>query len=119
VYYRIASSPLDFNSAPGIKLVSRSGATLTGSPYIVWSSQGGSHGTLAFRSGSSTGIFINRKLGAVGYWISVPTPEFRAYSRSLMVLAGAPSHLLLAGAGPISGYSKDVVKVSVMDLSTF
>lgn len=115
VFYRIASSPLNFNSAAGTRLKATNGATLTSSPYIVWSSQGGSAGTLVVSGGNKATVFISRDNAAT--WTEVNTPAGKSYSRSLRILAGQPDHLLISEAGSIPG-PRNSVKVSVMNLNT-
>jgi hypothetical protein len=109
-YYRISSSPLTFNSAPG-QLLSVNGVSPTSSPFIVWSSAGGVNGTLAVSAMSSTQIFINTKLGAAGSWVAYNTPQSGAYSRSLRVMDD-PNHLLIMSAGYLN--ANNWVTLSVM-----
>ncbi|KAG9228269.1 Sialidase [Amylocarpus encephaloides] len=101
VYYRISSSPLTFNSAPGV-LLSASGTVPTSSPYVVWSLAGGLNGTIAVSASSHTQIFVNTKLGAAGSWVMYSTPQSGAYSRHMRVMDD-PNYLLIMSAGYLGG----------------
>lgn len=128
VYYRIGPDPTALASVPDTALVSSDGVVLKSSPYVTWSSYGGSNGTLVVNSYSNGQVFVNRDLGDAGSWRTVETTQPQAYSRSLLVLQDA-RQVLICGAGmlppepesfgstaPNSLGSK--VSVSVLDLSS-
>ncbi|PWY75515.1 neuraminidase [Aspergillus heteromorphus CBS 117.55] len=116
VYFRIASNPEDIASAPGQRLVVSDGTEPTSSPYVVWSAQGGEHGTIIVSCGSYSSVFVNTELGD-GEWTEVATPESASYSRSLRVLSEADGdYLVLAGGGPLGGDSNQVT-ASLVDLT--
>ncbi|KAF9888158.1 hypothetical protein FE257_009153 [Aspergillus nanangensis] len=118
IYYRIASDPEDFLSAPHQKLVVSTGAQPTSSPYVVWTPYGGRHGTIIVGSGTQSSVFINRNLGR-GEWAEIPTPEGHSYTRALRVLQeGGGRYLLVHGAGVLLG-SNNKVTASLVDLAEF
>ena len=114
VYYRIASSPLEFNSSIGYPVVA--GATHpTLSPYIVWSAAGGENGTIMVSCGTLSEVFVNKGLGAVDQWTMVVTPQPAAYSRHLRVMPQR-NNLLIMGAGHLPPSTTNNVSLSVIDV---
>ena len=97
VYYRIAPDPTAFASVPDTPLVAADGTVLKSSPYVTWSSYGGSSGTLVVNSYSQGQIFVNQELGDKGSWKTVETAQPQAYSRSLLVLPDGKSVLICGG----------------------
>lgn len=113
VHFRLASNPLEFNSAPNFALVSQDGTIPNGSPYVVWTPAGGVNGTIVVSSGSRSEVFINRGLADPGTpWIKVSTPSPIQYTRSLLVMAD-PRYILIVGGGRLSGANNTVTAVSV------
>ena len=97
VYYRIGPDPTALASVPDTPLVAADGTALKSSPYVTWSSYGGSSGTLVVSAYSNGQIFINQELGEKGSWKAVETDQPQAYSRSLMVLPDEKSVLVCGG----------------------
>jgi hypothetical protein len=112
VYYRISSSPLTFNSAPG-QILNAGGTVPTSSPYVVWSPSGGVNGTIAVSANSSPEIFVNTKLGDPNSWVMYNTPQWGSYSRELRVMDN-PDYLLIVSAGYLG--TNNYVTDSVMKL---
>lgn len=115
VYYRVAASPLEFNSTPGHAIVAKDGTAPIGSPYIVWSSEGGKDGTIIVSDGSHSEIFVNRALGADNQWEKYSTPQPVAYTRHLRVFREDPNRLLIMGAGHLPPSTTNNVSLSVVD----
>ncbi|KAJ3048468.1 hypothetical protein HK097_010504, partial [Rhizophlyctis rosea] len=119
VYYRIASSPLEFQKAVGHKIVIQNNPTTkpNASPYVVWTPAGGKDGTIIVSDADHSSVFTNRHLGAVDKWEEHSTPQTDAYSRALHILKDYPDHLLIIGGGsyntpkPLSVSSIDVNKL--------
>ncbi|KAF3763310.1 family 93 glycoside hydrolase [Cryphonectria parasitica EP155] len=112
VYYRISDSPLTFDSATDNKLTAN-GVTPVSSPYVVWSSSGGTNGTIVVSADSNTQIFISTALGDPDSWVEYDTPQSGAYSRHLRVMDD-PDYLLIMSAGYLD--SDNWVTLSVMEL---
>lgn len=115
-YYRIADSPLEFNNAVGLPIISQDGTQPQSSPYNVWTPVGGPDGTIMVSTGTFSEIFVNRKLGDVDAWVKVATPESTSYSRSLRVLGAQKDSLLLIGGGVLPPATDNSVTISVMNL---
>lgn len=114
-YYRIADSPLEFNSAIGLPIISQDGTQPQSSPYNVWTPLGGRNGTIMASTGTVSEIFVNEELGEVGAWKKVATPESVSYSRSLRVIDGGRK-LLILGGGVLPPTTNNSITVSLMDL---
>ncbi|QDS75565.1 hypothetical protein FKW77_005899 [Venturia effusa] len=113
VHFRLASDPLDFNSAPDHALLSQDGTQPNGSPYVVWTPAGGMNGTIVVSCGSLSEVFINRGLASPGTpWIKVATPAPVQYTRSLLVMAD-PRFILIVGGGRLSGANNTVTAASI------
>ncbi|KAL9116024.1 MAG: hypothetical protein Q9227_000392 [Pyrenula ochraceoflavens] len=116
VYYRLSDSPLTFNSAEGLPLITTDGFQPTSSPYLTWSSVGNAeNGTIAVSCGTSSDIFVNQALAAEDAWVRVSTPEKVSYTRHLRVLPGEEM-LLIIGGGPLPPSANNSVTDSVIDL---
>ena len=116
VYYRMADSPLEFNSATGYPVKAPNATQPTSSPYITWSPIGGKNGTIVVSSGSLTTLFVNQALGDVNSWKQISSPASVSYTRHLRVLKEDPNLLLIAGGGFLPPATNNSVQVSVMDL---
>ncbi|KFY25126.1 hypothetical protein V491_01891 [Pseudogymnoascus sp. VKM F-3775] len=112
IYYRISSSPLTFDSAPG-QILNAGGVVPTSSPYVVWSPSGGSNGSIIVSANSHAEIFVNTNLGDADSWVMYSTSQSRAYTRHLRVMDD-PDYLLIMSAGFLNG--DNYVTDSVMKL---
>jgi hypothetical protein len=59
VYYRIADSPLEFDSAEGIPIVINNKFAPNASPYVVWSPVGGPNGTIVVSDADYSVVYTN------------------------------------------------------------
>lgn len=115
-YYRLSTDPLAFNSATGYRITATDGTVPTSSPYVVWTSAGGTNGTIIVSANSNSEVFVNTALAAPGSaWRKIATPQARSYTRSLQVLPD-PNLILLAGGGTLGG-STNKVSASVMNIT--
>jgi hypothetical protein len=60
VYYRIASDPTKFNAATGTQLVSKEGTTPISSPYVTYTTAGGTNGTIVVSSATNNPVLSIR-----------------------------------------------------------
>ncbi|PQE24464.1 hypothetical protein CJF30_00009965 [Rutstroemia sp. NJR-2017a BBW] len=117
IYYKIADSPLNFLSSPGQALVAKDGTKAgSGSPYVTWSSTGGSSGTVLVSFAGSGNLFTNKALGASGSWVQVSTNVPGAYSRSIRVLPDS-TKVLIVGAGWNGNSLNSEVRADVITIS--
>jgi hypothetical protein len=116
VHYRLANNPLAVLSAPSYTLKSTAGGSTTSSPFVVWSSVGGTNGTIILSGGSTSQVFVNQKLGDPNSWIEKTTPQQNAYARSMALFQNDNSKMLIIGAGRLPPSSTNYVSVSVVDL---
>ncbi|KAG5927761.1 hypothetical protein E4U42_001808 [Claviceps africana] len=112
VYYRIASSPLDFASASN-QILNANGKVPGSSPYVTWSPSGGPSGTIIANAASDSGVFINTKLGDAKSWVYYDTPQTASYSRQLMVMDN-PDWIYIMSGGNLNQNNR--VTESVMKL---
>jgi hypothetical protein len=106
VTYRIATNPLQFQTATEQFLVATDGYSPSSSPYNVWTPIGSAsgrtaNGEIVVNGYSSSDLFINRNLGS-GKWQRLSTPAAAAYSRSLSV-GFNPKDIVIVGGGPFNG----------------
>ena len=87
-----------------------------GSPYVTWSSVGGSSGTVLVSFAGSGNLFTNTALGVSYSWVQVSTNVPSAYSRSLRVLPD-PTKLLIVGAGFNGNTINSEVRADVITIS--
>ncbi|KAL1582806.1 hypothetical protein WHR41_08316 [Cladosporium halotolerans] len=114
VHYKISSSPETFDAAEGQRLVATDGTIPKGSPYVVWSKEGGKNGTLIASAHSSGDVYVNKGLGE-GEWVAVKTPQPNAYTRYLGV-GKDQKKLMIMGAGQLPPSEDNQVSVSVVDV---
>ncbi|KAF1987165.1 glycoside hydrolase family 93 protein [Aulographum hederae CBS 113979] len=107
VYYRIASDPTKFLSAPVQKLRTTDGTVPVGSPYVVWTPAGGPNGTIVVTSGGASDVYLNRRLGATSAWIRRRTSAPASYTRSLLVMP-KKQDILIVGGGVLNGENNTV-----------
>jgi hypothetical protein len=113
VYYKIADSPLEFESATPMEIIASDGNWPWSTPTVTYSTVGGKNGTIIVSALSHSGVFINQALGAVSEWKYVPTRESNGYSRYVYVLPSNHNRVAIAGAG--TG-ENDVVKFGMYDV---
>ncbi|KAL2069328.1 hypothetical protein VTL71DRAFT_15666 [Oculimacula yallundae] len=101
VYYRLSTNPLQFDTAPEF-LLGANGVYPSSSPFVVWTPAGGANGTIVVSANSHASIFVNTKLGDIGAWRQVATPQSGAYSREIRVLSD-PNWLQIISAGYLNG----------------
>ena len=124
VYYRLADSPLEFDSSPGLPIIIDGCYAPNASPYVVWTPAGGVNGTIVVSDADNDQIYINTKGGALDGWEARYSSEPFAYSRALHIFEKLPDRLIvLGGAGyddlfdtnattPAPGLSLSVVSVA-------
>lgn len=86
VHYRIADSPLEFQSAPGYLLQATDGTISSAGPYVVWTPAGGPQGTIVVSDSTYSELFLNTEYGKPNAWIKVPSGKGVSYSRALQVM---------------------------------
>ena len=117
VYYRIADSPLEFDSAEGLPIVINKSMAPNASPYVVWSPVGGPNGTIVVSDADNSQVYTNRFGGDIDKWESHKTPQPEAYSRALHIFRQYPDHLMILGGATFdSGGSPDLT-LSVVSLT--
>jgi hypothetical protein len=115
VYYRIASSSLEFDAAEGTPIVIN-GTAPNASPYVVWSPVGGPNGTIVVSDADNPQVYTNRFGGARDKWESHSSPQPAAYSRALHIFNKYPDHLMILGGDTFDG-SDPRLSLSVVSLT--
>ncbi|KAK2038584.1 Oligoxyloglucan reducing end-specific cellobiohydrolase [Colletotrichum somersetense] len=105
VYYRLADSPLEFQSSNGVVIVTDNKKTPNASPYVAWSSIGGPNGTIIVSDADHSQIFTNQFGGDKDEWEEHGTVAPITYSRPVHILSQYPDHLLIYGAGTYDDFS--------------
>ncbi|KAK2779454.1 hypothetical protein FQN52_002468 [Onygenales sp. PD_12] len=99
-YYKVSPSPLGFNKAGELPLVSNSGIALYGSPYVIRTMNPADGTGLIIASGSSQeSLYLNDDSANPNTWRMVNVGQWAAYSRELRIIMtqGAPKLMLLNG----------------------
>lgn len=120
IYYRMAADPRAFASAKEHPLVAGS-TRPTSSPFVAWTpystaSGGNKNGTIIVSANSHSQIFTNSALGDESKWEVHTVEQPAAYTRTLHVLQGDPSRLLIMGAGHLPPSTTNTVSLSIVDL---
>ncbi|KAL2831562.1 Sialidase [Aspergillus cavernicola] len=91
VHYKVASSPLEFDSAPAIQLISNDTNPIQprGSPYVVWTEhpdRTDGSGLIIASSASAEVVFVNEDAADPAGWKSVDVGMWSAYSRGMRIV---------------------------------
>lgn len=115
VYFKIASDPLKFGSVTGKALRATDNSVPTGSPYNIFTTAGGSSGTLVVSASSDSDLFVNRNYGQ-GAWTRLTSQGGSGYSRSLAV-GYNPKDVLIVNGGRLGQGSTNKVTASARDVN--
>jgi len=117
VYYRIADSPLEFDSAEGIPIVINNTYVPNASPYVVWTPVGGELGTIVVSDADRSSVYTNKFGGDRDKWEAHRTPQGPAYSRALHIFNKYPDHLAIIGGATFDGPEAPKLSLSVVSLT--
>lgn len=124
VHYKIAPSPLEFNSVAGIPLVSNDTSPITpyGSPYVIWTAnpnRDDGSGLIIVSSGNQEVVFVNEDAVDADGWKTVNMGMWSAYSRSLRIVTieGAKK-LLFANGGNMGDPDNNSIACGVAEIPT-
>ncbi|KAF7556653.1 hypothetical protein G7Z17_g1187 [Cylindrodendrum hubeiense] len=111
VHYKVASSPLNFDSAQAIQLTSNdtSKTTPVGSPYVVWTphpNRSDGSGLIIVSGGNQEPVFINEDAANPAGWKKVDVGMWSAYSRSMRIITVNGKKKLFFGNGGNMGDPK-------------
>ncbi|EFQ26000.1 hypothetical protein CGRA01v4_14417 [Colletotrichum graminicola] len=109
VYYRLADSPLEFQTASGIPIVTDTKKIPNASPYVAWSPIGGPNGTIIVSDADNSQVFTNQFGGDMNEWEEHATTAPMAYSRPVQILRQYPDHLVIYGAGTYDSFSSNML----------
>jgi hypothetical protein len=117
VYYRIADSPLEFDSAEGIPIVINGNFAPNASPYVVWSPVGGPNGTIIVSDADHPEVYTNRFGGDSDKWEAHTSGQPAAYSRALHVFSKYPDHLMVLGGATFDSGGPNALSLTVLSLT--
>ncbi|KAK1983639.1 Sialidase [Colletotrichum cereale] len=109
VYYRLADSPLDFQTSNDVLIVTNTKKSPNASPYVAWSTIGGPNGTIIVSDADNSQVFTNQFGGDTDAWEEHATPAPVAYSRPIQILRQYPDHLLIYGAETFDSLSSHLL----------
>ncbi|KAG4423257.1 hypothetical protein IFR04_003623 [Cadophora malorum] len=132
VHFKVSSSPLTFDSEPGVRLLpSNGGAAPDGSPYIIWTPNLGSAdgcGTFIASGNAVESIFVNIDGLDPNGWKALNVGMWSAYSRFLNVIdtpedsaAKGEKKLFIANGGNMgcTGSCYNFVADALVDVPTY
>jgi hypothetical protein len=122
VYYRLATSPYDFQSATGIRLQAQDGTTVVSSPYVIWypnPARSDGSGVIVVNGLSDARLFYSDDNATAGNWALLDVGQDQSYSRSLRVITVDGEDRILIGNGGRFRTSGNAVGVGVVDLVSF
>ncbi|KAJ5150919.1 uncharacterized protein N7482_010171 [Penicillium canariense] len=104
VYYRTASSPLEFNSATGIALRSNgtSKRVPVSSPNVIWTkhpNRTDGSGLILAGAANEGAVYVNEDAADPAGWKLVDVGQWAAYSRSMRIVTIKGNKKLLFGNG--------------------
>lgn len=107
VYYKISNDPLSWADKAAVPLVAQDGTIPTSSPYVTWTSVGGSAGTLVVSAASDSALYLNKASGASNAWTRLSTSSPGQYSRSVTVGFNSKD-IVITGGGVLDGKTNSV-----------
>ncbi|KLU93073.1 BNR/Asp-box repeat domain-containing protein [Magnaporthiopsis poae ATCC 64411] len=108
VHYRLADSPLLFDSAPDYRIVINGNFSPNASPYVVWTPVGGPNGTIIVSDADYDDLYTNTAGGDPNKWVRNGSPQSAAYARSLHVFKDRPDNLAIIGGDTFDGSDPDL-----------
>jgi hypothetical protein len=119
-YYKVASSPYEFNSVEGTKVIANTGENPGSSPYIIWTehpTRNDGSGVILMNGAQNNAIYINDDAAAPNGWRSFDVDQQSAHSRMLEIITvDGAKKLMLAGAGQMESGADNYVSVGVIDI---
>lgn len=106
MHYRMADSPLEFNSGETNPVIPKNSNVTNqpnSSPYVVWTPVSGAYGTIIVSDADHTSLYYNQHGGDVNEWMIAPCPQPRAYSRAIHIMENNPDHLMVLSAANYPG----------------
>jgi hypothetical protein len=82
VAFKLISNPENVGTEISRRIITSTGVTPRGNPYVTWSPLGGTNGTIVLSDSTSNSVFVNQALGE-GLWREVSTTAGRAYGREV------------------------------------
>lgn len=124
VYYKVASSPLEFDSAEGIPLVSNDTNPITphNTPYVIWTphpKRTDGSGLIIVSALSHEVVFVNGDSADPGGWKTVDVGMWSAYSRSMRIITlQGKRKLLFANGGNMGNPEDNSIACGVVEIPT-
>ncbi|KAK2810586.1 hypothetical protein FQN50_002843 [Emmonsiellopsis sp. PD_5] len=123
IHYKIAPSPLEFDSVEGIPLVANNGAIAPyGSPYVIWTphpDRTDGSGLIIVSANSNEELFVNDDSADPNGWKSVNVNMWSAYSRALRIVTlQGQKKLFIANGGNFGPGELNSIACGVVPIPT-
>lgn len=119
-YYKVASSPLEFDAVPGTKIIADTGENPGSSPYVIWTKRpdrDDGSGVIIMNGAQSNAVYINDDDAAPDGWRRFEIEQDSAHSRTLEIIdVKGEKKLMLAGGGHMQNGADNFVSVGVIDI---
>ncbi|KAF7596128.1 hypothetical protein BBP40_003390 [Aspergillus hancockii] len=122
VHYKIAKSPLEFEAAEGIPLVSNGTNPITphGPPYVIWTphpDRADGSGLIIASGGNQEVVFVNEDATDSEGWKPVDVGMWSAYSRSMRIVTlKGKKKLLFANGGNMGDPNNNSLACGVVEI---
>ncbi|KAH6625210.1 Sialidase [Boeremia exigua] len=119
-YYKVASSPLAFDTVQGRLLKADTGENPGSAPYVIWTEhpeRDDGSGVIILNGAQNQAVYVNEDSAEPDGWRRVNTEQHSAHSRSLeIIVRNGQKKLMLAGGGHMSSGADNFVSVGVIDI---
>lgn len=119
-YFKVASSPLDFDSLQGTKIIANTGENPGSAPYIIWTEppERNNGSDIIIMSGAQNkAVYVNDDDAAMDRWKKVEIEQDSAHSRTLEIINNnGQKKLMITSGGYMSGDADNFVSVGVIDI---
>ncbi|KAH7359955.1 hypothetical protein BKA66DRAFT_472017 [Pyrenochaeta sp. MPI-SDFR-AT-0127] len=119
-YYKVASSPFEFNAVEGKRIVANTGENPGSSPYVIWTenpNRTDGSGVLIMNGGQNDAVYINDDSAAADGWRRFDIAQKSAHSRTLEIIdVQGKKKLMLASGGHMSSGADNYVSIGVIEV---
>ncbi|PSN75547.1 hypothetical protein BS50DRAFT_568174 [Corynespora cassiicola Philippines] len=119
-YFKVASSPYEFDAVKGTLIVADTGENPGSAPYVIWTEhpdRTDGTGIIIMNGGQNDAVYLNEDSAAPDGWRRFDIAQDSAHSRTLEIIdVQGERKLMLAGGGHMSSGADNFVSVGVVGI---
>ncbi|KAJ3533500.1 hypothetical protein NM208_g7956 [Fusarium decemcellulare] len=120
-YFKVADSPLEFDTVQGHKIIADTGENPGSAPYIIWTphpKKDDGSGVILMNGAQNDAIYINDDSAAVDGWRRFDIEQDSAHSRGMEIvdIKGSKKLMLASGGHMVFENTNNWVSIGVVDI---